>query len=107
MASSNTVGTSPITSELRKVAALRHHHLCTAVPFPQLNWDRVELVEENLHQLHGYALDFVHSAIDWYTRRSHWSRFWSRFFRGASYLCALIGALLPLIMIFGPYLVTG
>jgi hypothetical protein len=70
-----------------------------------LDWDN-ETVEKNLNVLHAYALDFVYSAIDWYINRSRWSKLWSWVFRLGSYLCALAGAVLPLIMIFGPRLIT-
>ena len=90
-----------LSSGPKQLAARRHHRLCTALPFPTLDW----LDEDSdLNRLHGYAIDLVNSAIDWYSRRIFRDRSWSWFFRGLSYLCAVVGAVLPLIKIFGPHL---
>jgi len=87
----------------KQLAARRHHRLCTALPFPRLDWSDEDSVKASL-RLHDYAIDLVNSAIDWYSRRIFRDRSWSWFFRGLSYLCAVVGAVLPLIKIFGPHL---
>jgi Protein of unknown function (DUF4231) len=87
----------------KQLAARRHHRLCTALPFPRLDWSDEDSVKASL-KLHDYVIDLVNSAIDWYSRRIFRDRSWSWFFRGLSYLCAVVGAVLPLIKIFGPHL---
>lgn len=89
----------------RELAAFRHHRLCTAVPFPELEWssdsDRIAVnFKDNRQRLHNYALDLAYSAIDWYSDRSWWSKLWSWSLRGISYFCALVGAVVPLIKVF-------
>src|SRR5262249_9337449 len=93
-----------LSSGQKQLTARRHHRLSTALPFPRLDWSDEDCVEASLNRLHGYAIDLVNSAIDWYFRRIFRDRSWSWFFRGLSYLCAVVGAVLPLIKIFGPHL---
>src|SRR5262249_10313733 len=93
-----------LSSGQKQLTARRHHRLSTALPFPRLDWSDEDCVEASLNRLHGYAIDLVNSAIDWSFRRIIRDRSWSWFFRGLSYLCAVVGAVLPLIKIFGPHL---
>jgi hypothetical protein len=83
---------------------IRHGDLCTAIPFPDLDWSTDRACDASLAALYRYAETLAHSVIDWYLAARSKKKRLSITLRGLSYLFFILGAAVPLLRIFSPHL---
>jgi hypothetical protein len=86
-----------------ELAFSRHRQLATALPFPQLNWDR-EAHDRNLEVLYRHAQQLANSAIDRYNREKVAKKRLVQALRWATFIFAVLGAILPVLRIYTPTL---
>jgi hypothetical protein len=85
------------------IRIVRHHGLSTALPFPPISWSAN--VEQNLAELHDYAVQLAHGALDWYLKKRRWKKLWSKTLHIAAYTAATLAALVQLIKVLSPAIV--
>jgi SMODS and SLOG-associating 2TM effector domain 2 len=89
-------------SDADEVRIARHHQLCSALPFPSLNWSKDSNVESNLTELHDYAVQLANSGIDWYLEKKRGKELRAKAMHVLTYISGILAAIIPLFMIIVP-----
>jgi len=94
-----TAGPKADIDDDERLRIARHHRLCTAIPFPALNWQEQD-VEKSLARLHDYAVQIANSSIDWYLQRKRAKKFFARTLHSLTFLFGILAAIIPVLKMF-------